>query len=221
MIIIFDVDGTLIGGEEQDWPSFDRALEKEFGFTPDKSFWDGVHEVTASSIVRTAAEYAEERFEKASVERVKSYYLANLREVAPYKGEIFNPKPGAQEILETLKRTKIFKVGIATGDFEETIRFKLGSASLDISGLPFSSSSEKDRRADIIRATAEKANEPVEDAIYVGDGLWDLRATQELGVPFVATGRNLDALIDAGAEHVARDLHPETILPLISRIISL
>ena len=39
MLVIFDVDGTLIGGEPADWLAFDTAIESVLGFSADETFF--------------------------------------------------------------------------------------------------------------------------------------------------------------------------------------
>lgn len=220
MIVIFDVDGTLIGGEEQDWPSFDNALVSEAGFSPNADFWQSLEEITGKSIVRAVAETMGIEYTLELEERIRKSYLKNLRKAAPYKGDVFTPKPGAVEILNLLKVTPVFDVAIATGDFSETSRFKIGSAGLDISGIPYASCSDAALRKDIIATAAERAGQQTEDVIYVGDGVWDLRACKQLDIPFIGTGAKLERLKAAGAEYIAEDLHPSTLLPILNELVS-
>lgn len=219
MVIVFDVDGTLIGGEEQDWPSFDQALESELGLMPDEAFWKTITEVTGKAIVRSVCEVRGMEFTDEIVERVNRTYLQNLRKAAPFKNTVFLPKPGAVEILNMLKSTPIFDVAIATGDFAETSKFKLQSAGIPTSGIPHVSASDREVRADIISLAAEKAGYQVHDAIYVGDGLWDMRACEQLDIPFIGTGRNIDKLKAAGVESIVTSLEPTVLLPMIQRLV--
>jgi len=219
MTLIFDVDGTLIGGEEQDWPSFDAALVSEIGFKTDRPFWESLEEVTAKAIIRRAAEQVDIAYTEDLASRIEALYLKNLRQSAPHKGTVFQPKAGVLEILNILKQTAVFGVAIATGDFRSTSRFKLGSAEIDIEGIPHLSSSDREKRADIITLAAERAGGVVEESIYFGDGIWDLKACEKLGIPFVGTGRNIDQLKAAGAEHVVEDLSPERVLPLVQQLL--
>jgi phosphoglycolate phosphatase-like HAD superfamily hydrolase len=218
MIIVFDVDGTLIGGEEQDWPSFDQAIQSILGFGPDKDFWASIPEVTARAIVQQACEQVGTEWSMDWEQKVCSAYLANLRKAAPHKRTVFLPKPGAQEVLGMLKLTGIFGVAIATGDFESTIKFKLGSAGIDIKGIPFACSSDRTARHDIIELAVERAGYAVDEAVYIGDGVWDLKACERLDIPFIGTGRRVDMLKDLGAT-VVNDLSPATLLPVIKELV--
>jgi len=53
-MIVFDADGTLIGGESTDWTSFDAAFEEVAGFALDDAFFESIEEVTAQAIVHQA-----------------------------------------------------------------------------------------------------------------------------------------------------------------------
>ena len=221
MVIVFDVDGTLIGGEEQDWPSFDAALQSELGFSPGQDFWAGLDDVTARNIVMRSAEAVGIQVpEDGSLEeKVKRGYLNNLRKAAPFKRSVFLPKPGAVEVLQLLKQTPIFDVAIATGDFKETSQFKLGSAGIDIKGIPFASSSDERFRKDIIAEAVKRAGGMIEEAVYIGDGPWDLKACEQLDIPFIGTGRKPERLEAAGADWIVQDLSPATLLPILNKVV--
>lgn len=221
MIIIFDVDGTLIGGEEQDWPCFNNAIKEETGVFPDEGFWQSIEEFTGRAIIRAIAKGAGIEHSSDLETRIRKQYLKNLRQACPYKGEVFLPKPGVEEILDLLKSNPVFDVAIATGEFNEVCRFKLASAGIDITGIPLAASSDTELRKDIISLAAEKAGYDVSDAIYVGDGLWDMRACKQLDIPFIGTGKRLQQLREAGAENLVNDLFPTTLLPVINAIIDL
>jgi phosphoglycolate phosphatase-like HAD superfamily hydrolase len=67
-------------------------------------------------------------------------------------------------------------------------------------------------RADIIRAAVAEAGGSLDEAVYIGDGLWDLRACERLGIPFIGVGHRKERLRKAGAMHVLDDLRPEAFL---------
>jgi len=54
MLIIFDVDGTLIGGETWDWRCLDEAIESVLGFRPDGEFFRSLTEITAQALAEAA-----------------------------------------------------------------------------------------------------------------------------------------------------------------------
>jgi phosphoglycolate phosphatase-like HAD superfamily hydrolase len=93
-------------------------------------------------------------------------------------------------------------VAVATGDWHATASFKLAAAGIDVSRFPMATSSDSARRSEIIRLAAQRAGRPLSDVVYVGDGIWDVKACRDLGVCFVGTGSRLPALRDAGAQHM-------------------
>jgi phosphoglycolate phosphatase-like HAD superfamily hydrolase len=94
------------------------------------------------------------------------------------------------------------KIAIATGCWCESAKLKLHRSGFMIEDIPFASSSDTRRRADIIALAASRAGSGVSDAVYVGDGLWDLKATRELGMRFVGVGRRHELLRVHGASQV-------------------
>lgn len=206
MLIIFDVDGTLIGGESSDWKCFRDAFVEAAGFRLTEQFWSSIPEVTAQAIIHQALP-DRTRDERVAIENsVRANFLERLQRVHAEDHTAFSPLPGVVELLRHLDRQPGFKVAIATGDWRETISFKLGAAGIDVSGYPMATSSDCYARADVIRLAAERACVPLSEALYVGDGLWDFRATQLLGIPFVGVGPRGPKLIEAGATHVLEAL---------------
>jgi phosphoglycolate phosphatase-like HAD superfamily hydrolase len=77
--------------------------------------------------------------------------------------------------------------------------------------------SDHPRRSEIIRLAAQRAGRPLSDSIYIGDGVWDLRACRDLGVRFIGTGSRLHLLKKAGAEHTIEVLGAEVLRGFIQQ----
>lgn len=214
-MIVFDVDGTLIGGETSDWASFEGAFVEAAGFALTSDFFAGLEEVTAQAIVHQALSTLPLPERRAKERAVRDGYLRRLR--AAYQN---NPRcfPAASGALELLRELIVAKqpVAIATGDWRETISFKLSCAGLDVSTLPMMTSSEHYSRAEIIAAAVSAAGGALHAAIYIGDGLWDLRACRKLGIPFLGVGARIEKLRQAGANHTIADLTPATFWPNVA-----
>lgn len=212
-MIVFDVDGTLVSDEAADWSCFQTAFVDAAGFSLDAAFFAELKEVTSQSIVRTAlAELPEPAFREKE-RAVCAGFLRNLQRVHAVQADAFEPKPGAVALLAEL-RARGVPVAIATGDWRESIRFKLQASGLDINGIPVLTSSDHLCRSDIIRAAVETAGQSLSETVYVGDGPWDLRACRQLGIPFIGVGSRGDELRAAGAEHVLADLEPAVFFPV-------
>lgn len=217
MLIIFDVDGTLVGGEEHDWAAFDRALHDHLGFVHVPGFFAELEDVTAENVVTAAARACARTCSEAVKTQVQDAYLAGLRAAHASTGDGFPARPGAKALLDHLASTAGVTVAIATGDWRPTITFKLGCAGIDVSRFVVATASDAPRRADIIRLAAERAGRPIEDAVYVGDGVWDLRACRQLGIPFIGTGARLGRLRAAGVEFTCETLHLGEFLEALPR----
>jgi phosphoglycolate phosphatase-like HAD superfamily hydrolase len=206
-MMVFDVDGTLVGGEAADWASFGAAFEEAAGFVLDEKFFARLEEVTAQAIIHQALQQASFE-ERKQVERaVRQGYLRRLQSAHESNPSSFPALDGALALLAELKRRGM-PVAIATGDWFESSTFKLRAAGVPFDAVPMVTSSDFYSRADIIAGAIAKAGRPMHEAVYIGDGLWDLRAARKLGIPFVGVGSRKEKLEAAGAAYTLPDLSP-------------
>ena len=219
-MIVFDVDGTLLGGEQHDWKSFDDAFEEAAGFPFPPDFFTNISEVTAEAIVRQALVDVPQADKTRIIDETRRGYLARNQAAHEATGEAFARTHGVDELWKELRDRKM-PFAIATGDWHETISYKLSAAGIDVQGVPMATSSDCYARADIIRTAVERAGGELSASVYVGDGVWDLRATQLLGIPFIGCGSRPDDLRAAGATHVLDDLHPERFWPAYTELAAL
>jgi phosphoglycolate phosphatase-like HAD superfamily hydrolase len=216
-MIIFDVDGTLLGGESADWASFEAAFEEAAEFALTSSFFHAIEEVTAQAIVHQALSDRSVAERKTIESAVRCGYLKRLAAAHKQDPLTFSPTTGSIALLEDLKRKQI-PVALATGDWFETITFKLTTACIAFQDLPMATSSDRYSRADIIALAASKAGISLDGAIYVGDGAWDFRACKKLGIQFIGVGSKTDKLREAGAQHIVSDLTPENFWRMVEII---
>lgn len=207
-MIVFDVDGTLIAGEPVDWRSFEDSFENVAGFSLTPEFFASLEEVTATAIVQQALRQWELGKRLEAQTAIRSGYVSRLRAAHAQDPKSFPARPGVVALFQDL-RARGIRIAIATGDWRESITFKLAAAGIDITGIPLVTSSEHASRADIIAAAVLAAGGTLAEAMYVGDGVWDLRACRQLGIPFLGTGSRHERLRAAGALHLLEDLAPE------------
>lgn len=218
MLIIFDVDGTLLDGESHDWASFAKAVTHCTGFVPTVEFWQSLEEVTAQAIVHRILDTKSFDDKRRIEQLVQEMHLEGLTEVHRKDPQAFRPATGARELLKHLSTTEGVEIAIATGDWRPTITFKLTAAGFEISSIPIATASDCFSRAEIITLAASRCGRSLENAIYVGDGLWDLRACRKLGIPFIGTGRKIESLREAGARYLTPDLTPPAFMETLGRI---
>jgi phosphoglycolate phosphatase-like HAD superfamily hydrolase len=212
MLIVFDVDGTLIDANELDHRCFDEAFLEVTGMPLPGERWSRVREFTAKAIVREALHDWPEAESAAAESRVRAGFLARL--TAAHAGDVraFPPAAGGPAMIEQLHASGTCRVAIATGCWHDTSRFKLAAAGYRLDGIECASSSDCYRRVDIIRTVMSRLGSDVGNTVYVGDQFWDHRAASELGVRFVGVGRLREELRSDGAETILETLSAAALL---------
>jgi phosphoglycolate phosphatase-like HAD superfamily hydrolase len=217
MMIIFDVDGTLVGGEETDWQCFDDAFKEAAGFPLTSEFFHSLTEITAKAIVHQALDGAA-HIEKREIEtKTKQGYLDRLKKIIHDTPSAFPATEGAISLIQDIKRRGI-PVAIATGDWQETSLLKLNASGIPIEGLPMTTSSDFCSRAQIISCSIKKARGNPDGSIYVGDGHWDFHATQKLGIEFIGCGTKTNRLRDVGVKYILDRLNVDEFWNTVEKI---
>ncbi|HZZ18781.1 MAG TPA: GNAT family N-acetyltransferase [Opitutaceae bacterium] len=207
-MVVFDVDGTLIGGESTDWTCFDTAFLEVTGRPLDRERFVALAEVTAKACVHQILDdlSIEERNKMEAA--IEERYVVLLKEAVRANPGALRAADGAVELLRDLRARNI-PVAIATGDWRQSILIKLTAAGIPFEGIPIATSSENYARSEIIAAAVAATGARLEDAIYVGDGPWDYRATRKLGIPFVGVGKRTPLLRQEGAINLLSTMHPD------------
>jgi phosphoglycolate phosphatase-like HAD superfamily hydrolase len=216
-MIVFDVDGTLIGGENTDWKCFDKAFVEAAGFSLTSDFFFSLNEVTARAIVHQALDDATHQEKQAIEAKTRRGYIDRLERVLRDNSDAFPPISGAVSLILDLKNRGV-PIAIATGDWKESSILKLSAAGIPFQDIPMTTSSEHYGRADIIASAVQKAGGVLRDSVYVGDGHWDLLAARTLGIPFIGCGSKLERLRQYGARYVLDRLDIDEFWRTIERI---
>ena len=218
-MIVFDVDGTLVGGEAFDWKCFEDAFEEAAGFRLSEDFFTGLDEVTAKAIVHQALPDADHS-EKVEIEiQTRVGFLKRLQSTYHTNPKSFPATEGAIELIQEIRKSSL-PIAIATGDWRPSISLKLKAAGIPIEDIPLVTASEHYHRSDIIASAIQQAGGSQEDAIYIGDGVWDLKATQKLGIHFIGCGTRRERLRNAGAIHVLESFDVIEFWELVNQITS-
>ncbi len=216
-MIVFDVDGTLIGGEKTDWKCFDDAFAEAAGFGLTPEFFYSIKEVTAQAIVHQALDGASLREKQIVEAKTLRGYLDRLETVVQDDSDAFPAMEGAVDLLNDLKSRKV-PIAIATGDWRESSVLKLNAAGIPFRGIPMTTSSEHYSRADIIASAVKKTRGNLLNCIYIGDGHWDLLATRRLGISFIGCGTKLERLEQYGARFLLHCLDIDEFWRTIERM---
>jgi phosphoglycolate phosphatase-like HAD superfamily hydrolase len=221
MLIVFDVDGTLVDANEIDNTCFDDAFLDVTGVALSGERWGRISEFTAAAIVREALHDWPEVRAKAVEGDVRAAFLAKLNAAHVADPQAFPPATGGPALIAELSAGDACRLAIATGCWCETSRFKLAAAGYRLDGIEFASSSDCYRRVDIIRNVMHRAGAGISDTVYVGDQLWDYRAATELGVRFVGVGRVRERLRSAGATIIDGPLSAQALLEAVGPLLRL
>lgn len=203
-VLVFDIDGTLTLTTRIDGDLFKAAIEAVLPDLELNSF-DDFTEMTDAAILREICSVlGESRY--GSVEaRVLEHFVAGLSSALIAEPDSFSAVPGAQTVFSSV-RDAGWVPAIATGGWRLSAELKLAAAGIPTDRVPLATSSEAVRRVDIIRTAVALATSGIEptELVYVGDGVWDIRAYRELGIGFIgrAEGSAIGHLKRRGAQAV-------------------
>jgi phosphoglycolate phosphatase-like HAD superfamily hydrolase len=211
-LVVFDVDGTLILSTGVDDECFARAIEAAWRISNISTQWDDYEHVTDTGI---ASELFQKHFgrnpARAEIEALQQEFVNQLASVL--SDTSIPQTAGVSAVLLQLEQEQRWRAAIATGSWARAIDFKLQAAGLALGSLPMATSDDAFDRAEIIEVAVDRAKERYGQPswgsiVYVGDGLWDLRAANNLGCGFVgiASGDKAERLLNEGAKHVLPDL---------------
>jgi len=214
MIIIFDIDGTLCRTSGVDDDCWRRAASDVLGVKEMTTDWGAYPHSTDEAI---GCELIRRRFGSEAdpdlLGHLRDRFVELLLEARAGSPDLFRPTPGAAELLRRLQGMGRH-VAIATGGWRRSALLKLKTSGIPHDGLPAAFADDAHPRETIIRIARQRAADAVGlsadslgAGVYVGDGLWDLRASGVLGMGFVgiAEGSRARALEAAGARTVMSD----------------
>jgi HAD superfamily hydrolase (TIGR01509 family) len=197
--VFLDIDGTLMDTNYLHIEAWAQAFE-EVGARPPRS---RIHHEVGKGSDRLIPEFVEE----GKIERVSelhSEYYGKLQE----RG---HPLPGAKELVASLVE-RGYEVWLATSAKPEELEHHMEELGAEgkISGVVSSDDAEESKPApDIFGLALERAGVSPEDAVVVGDSIWDIEAAKEAGVRAAAvmTGGAFSRaeLEEAGAYAVYED----------------
>jgi phosphoglycolate phosphatase-like HAD superfamily hydrolase len=206
-LVMFDIDGTLVESNALDNESYLQALSEVFGFSEISSDWTSYSHVTDACILREVCQHKLGRSPSAAeVEVFQKRFLELLKEGATVNG--LSSIPGALQMLSGLLESSDRAVAYAGGGWTASALFKIHSAHLPIQNIPYAFSDDDESREGIMAVALARAEQhysrSFQNIVYIGDGIWDIRAARNLGYAFVGIGSGDRAteLFSAGATHV-------------------
>lgn len=209
--VIFDIDGTLANTKKVEDRCFMTAFEQTFGINIWNQKWETLTHVTDWGITEEIIQRELSRNPSPDdYSRMISNFLTLLHQEKNNDKTQFREIPGAKDFFDTIKGMEEFKLGIATGAWEQSAKLKLDTIGISTDDICFSNSDyHKSREAitvDVIDQLTLKYKRRADQIIYFGDGQWDFKTCQNLGIKFIGIDNNNDGkLKELGAKHVFND----------------
>jgi len=209
-LVLFDLDGTLVESNEFDRVCYVDAVQRALGAGPVDEDWSHYRNVTDRGVL---AEIYQRRFGRelgAEVEAaVKRTFLEVMESKLRETGSGLRPLAGAQAALDWLRRSAEWTAALATGAWRESAELKLREAGLRADHLPWFTCNDAVARIEImelaVREMTRRAGASFGRVVYIGDGVWDVQASREMGVAFLGVGEERQKLLAAGASHALAD----------------
>ena len=209
---MFDLDGTLADTMQADEECFVGALSDVFGFENVNTDWSAYRHATDSGIL---FELFTGRLHRGphphEIEQFQNRFVALLNE-AFQNPDRFGPIPGAEALLTKLANHKDFGTALATGGWKMSAQWKLQKAGLNFSFGASAHADDDYSREGIMSCALQRAlkrysQTQFDAVIYIGDGIWDVRASKNLGYHFIGigTGARAEKLYSAGAMTIFSD----------------
>ena len=204
-VFLFDLDGTLVDSVYQHVLSWLEALDQE---GVELSVWR-IHRkigmsggLFANQLLReTDLEITPELMERLRRHHAEAYKRNATR---------VRPLPGARELLATLTEAGT-PWAIATSGRMETAAPNIAALGIDPAKIPVVTRDQVKYAKpdpDLFLAAAERLGAPIENAVVVGDSIWDMLASRRcraLGVGVLSGGYGQDELERSGAVRVYED----------------
>lgn len=211
MLLLFDIDGTLIDSGEAGTRSLNLAFWELF------SIGDAFRDIQMAG--KTDIQIMKEGLLRHGISvdgnlpSIVESYLRNLRR------EIHNPwrhlKPGIKELLETLSEREDIHLGLLTGNLEEGARIKLEPFGLNRYFPSGAFGSDHEDRNSLLPIAIERfklltgKNFNPEDCIVIGDTPRDVYCSKPYGARCIAVATGpykAETLKKAGADVVFEDM---------------
>ena len=207
-LLLFDIDGTLTHTTGIDDKCFIQALQEVFEINHPSNDWALYTHVTDTGLAREI--YFKEKGEfptEDQLEDLRNKFIELIHGAHERDANRFREVPGALDFLKHLNEKNI-PFAYATGGWGETALQKLSWSGLPIT-IPMSHAGQHHERKEILRIAQAQAQlkykTPFEKVIYFGDGIWDMKAADELGFYFIG--------VDVERNRKLKDLGCEFVIP--------
>jgi len=200
--VLFDIDGTLVDSNYLHVDAWQRAFAAVGAPVEAWRIHRDIGMDSGGLLADLLGDRADELGDSATNEHSRLYreHVDRLR-----------PLPGARELLDAL-RGRGFAVVLATSAPEDELTILLDVLGLGADELPTTSADDVDEakpHPGIVQVALDRAGVVADDAVFVGDSVWDMVAADRAGVAGTGVrsgGIGADELADGGAREVVDDV---------------
>ena len=211
ILIIFDVDGTLVFSEKKDSQCFADTYQAVYGLPFPTIDWRKYPHVSDTTIFKTVIQEHFNRIpDEAEEESFRQQFVVNIIKNRKQTPTEFKEVPYAKQTIDELLKDKRFVLGVATGGWKAPAIVKLNFVNIPVDKLIITGADGKVTREDITNETIAKAKAKhgeFERIVYVGDAIWDVTTTRNMGLPLIGIRRkgDIDFLTKLGTQLVLKD----------------
>ena len=223
ILIIFDIDGTLVHSNKIDSQCFAETYEQVFDKTFPSIDWRDYPHVTDDTIFATVFE---KHFNRTATPTERDHFKTQFvkRIIAERKKQpaAFHEVPGAKAIIHRLLEDPYYIVGIGTGGWHSPAMTKLDFVNIPTDDLYISAADDCPTRVHIVNRAirlAKAAHPTIEKIIYVGDASWDVTTCNDMNIPLIGirVRGDVEVLKAMGVTDVFKNfLDPEAFLTAVT-----
>lgn len=212
IVVLFDIDGTLLDMRGAGRKSFVRSLKTVFGWDDDIRYINFAGN-TDLNVLLQVAEHHGVTLTRDDRRRFFAQMPLELEQTAKEVQLVIYP--GVRELLEALSARDDVILGLVTGNVAAAARIKLKQFDLHDHFVLGAFGDDHPDRGEIARLALDRVQEKMpagakmKACFLIGDTPLDIAAAKSIGATSiaVATGKfGADALRAAGADHVLTDL---------------
>lgn len=205
ILFVFDIDGTITDTVLDHQKAFAQSL-KEIGVENIRDDFNQFLHHTDSFISKTI--YEKETHLAFNAEKQNAFEARLTEKILQLS---IHEIPGASQLLKRLRLQNKVTIVFATGALRTTAEYKLKALKIPFEPWQLVASDSIQERENIVKQAISNALklssfEQFERIIAVGDGLWDLKAAQHLGLEFIGIGKkHQQTLLNHGADQLYAD----------------
>jgi FMN phosphatase YigB (HAD superfamily) len=211
-LIMFDIDGTLLKTEAEDY-FYEISVCEWLSIKSIDKNWASYKHITDSGI---AAElYGRIKGREPSKEELYDFseiFFKKWKKRLDVDPTACIPTAGVETFLSKLRTLKNISMAIATGGWRKTAKLKFEHCRMSISDLAMATCDDSHSREKIMEVAYERACRKAgvsrfQKSVYFGDGEWDFEAARCLGFGFIGidNSKRKDAIIKSGGKYVFDD----------------